>query len=63
MDGSGYLIGDRMLFDIAQTQHVTFTTGQSLWRFTTHVAGRPWLSDKVTLTDGTTVSPFVALSA
>jgi HK97 family phage major capsid protein len=63
MDCSGYLIGDRLLFDIAHSEHASFLQGLTLWRFTSRTAGQPWLRDKVTLADGSTVSPFVALSA
>jgi hypothetical protein len=63
MDCSGYVLGDRLLSDIARSPHPAFLSGQGVWRFVSRVAGQPWLRDKVTLADGSTVSPFVALSA
>jgi HK97 family phage major capsid protein len=63
-DCAQYLIGDRQQVEIAFSEHVAFTTNQSVWRFVSRVAGMPWLRDKVTLSDATnTLSPFVALAA
>jgi HK97 family phage major capsid protein len=63
-DWSKYIVGDRQQVEIAFSEHVAFTTNQSAWRFVSRVGGRPWLSDKITLSDATnSVSPFVGLAA
>ncbi len=63
LDLSAYLIGGRQQIDIAASEHPSFLSNQTLWRFTSRLTGQPWPRDKLTLADGTTVSPFVALSA
>lgn len=64
MDLAHYLIGDRQQIEIAYSEHVAFLTNQSVWRFVSRVAGRPWLNDKITLSDASsTLSPFIALAA
>ncbi|MBY0228186.1 MAG: phage major capsid protein [Gemmataceae bacterium] len=62
-DMSCYLVGDRQRVDIAASPHPSFLSNQTLWRFTSRVAGQPRFRDKLTLADGSTVSPFVAHTA
>jgi HK97 family phage major capsid protein len=63
IDPSLYVIGDRMMLEIAASEHVNFLKNQMTWRFVQRVDGRPWLDSYITLQDTTsTVSPFVALS-
>ncbi len=58
-----YLIGDRKQVEIGYSEHASFTTNQSTWRFVTRVDGQPWMKSAVTLSDAsTTVSPYVYLS-
>jgi HK97 family phage major capsid protein len=61
-DPSLYVIGDRMMLEIAASEHVNFLKNQMTWRFVERIDGRPWLDAPITLQDGTTkVSPFVVL--
>jgi HK97 family phage major capsid protein len=63
VDPSLYVIGDRMMLEIAASEHVNFLKNQMTWRFVQRVDGRPWLDNVITLQDGsTTVSPFVVLN-
>jgi HK97 family phage major capsid protein len=63
IDPSLYVIGDRMMLEIAASEHVNFLKNQMTWRFVQRVDGRPWLDNVITLQDGnTTVSPFVVLN-
>jgi HK97 family phage major capsid protein len=63
VDPSLYVIGDRMQLEIAASEHANFLANQMTWRFVQRVDGRPWLENKITLQDGTSVvSPFVVLS-
>lgn len=63
-DWSKYIIGDRQQVEIAFSEHYAFITNQSVWRFVSRVGGKPWMSDKVTLSDATnSLSPFVGLAA
>jgi HK97 family phage major capsid protein len=63
VDPSLYVIGDRMMLEIAASEHVNFLKNQMTWRFVQRVDGRPWLDNAITLQDGTsTVSPFVVLN-
>jgi HK97 family phage major capsid protein len=63
-DPSLYVIGDRMMLEVAASEHVNFLANQMTWRFVQRVDGRPWLENAITLQDGTTkVSPFVVLHA
>ena len=61
-DFSKYLIYDMGEFAVDFSEHYAFTSNKGTWRCSERIDGRPWLSNVVTLTDGsTTVSPFVAL--
>jgi HK97 family phage major capsid protein len=61
-DPSLYVIGDRMMLEIAASEHVNFLKNQMTWRFVERVDGRPWLEAPITLQDGSSqVSPFVVL--
>lgn len=61
-DFSKYLIYDMGEFTVDFSEHYAFINNKGTWRCSERLDGRPWLSDKLTLTDGsTTVSPFVAL--
>jgi HK97 family phage major capsid protein len=63
VDPSLYVIGDRMMLEIAASEHVNFLKNQMTWRFVQRVDGQPWMEKQVTLQDGTsTVSPFVVLN-
>jgi HK97 family phage major capsid protein len=63
IDPSLYVIGDRMMLEIAASEHANFLKNQMTWRFVQRVDGRPWLDNVITLQDGTTtVSPFVVLN-
>ena len=63
VDPSLYVIGDRMMLEIAASEHVNFLKNQMTWRFVQRVDGRPWLESAITLQDAATqVSPFVALN-
>ncbi len=62
IDPSLYVIGDRMMLEIAASEHVNFLKNQMTWRFVERIDGRPWLENAITLQDGATqVSPFVVL--
>lgn len=64
VDPSLYVIGDRMMIEIAASEHVNFLKNQMTWRVVERVDGQPWLDNVITLQDGsTTVSPFVGLHA
>jgi HK97 family phage major capsid protein len=63
VDPSLYVIGDRMMLEVAASEHVNFLKNQMTWRFVQRVDGRPWLESAITLQDGSsTVSPFVVLN-
>jgi HK97 family phage major capsid protein len=63
VDPSLYVIGDRMMLEVAASEHVNFLKNQMTWRFVQRVDGRPWLDNPITLQDGSTqVSPFVVLN-
>jgi HK97 family phage major capsid protein len=63
VDPSLYVIGDRMMLEIAASEHVNFLKNQMTWRFVERLDGRPWLDNVITLQDGSsTVSPFVVLN-
>jgi HK97 family phage major capsid protein len=63
VDPSLYVIGDRMMLEVAASEHVNFLANQMTWRFVQRVDGRPWLENAITLQDASsTVSPFVALN-
>jgi HK97 family phage major capsid protein len=62
IDPNLYVIGDRMMLEIAASEHVNFLKNQMTWRFVERIDGRPWLDNPITLQDGTSqVSPFVVL--
>jgi HK97 family phage major capsid protein len=64
VDPSLYVIGDRMMLEVAASEHVNFLKNQMTWRFVQRVDGRPWLDGAITLQDASSqVSPFVMLSA
>ena len=61
-DFSHYLIGERRTLTVAVSPHPKFTNDQDVFRLTERIDGQPWLSDKITLKDGSnTVSPFLKL--
>ena len=61
-DWSKYIIGDRQQTTIDSSKHFKFRNDLTAWRAVHRVGGRPWLSDLLTLRDGSTeVSPFVVL--
>jgi HK97 family phage major capsid protein len=62
-DTSLYVIGDRQLaVDYSQLEPTAFLRNQSAWRVVYRGDGRPWVSQAITLADGSsTVSPFVVL--
>jgi HK97 family phage major capsid protein len=63
VDPQLYVIGDRMMLEVAASEHVNFLKNQMTWRFVQRVDGRPWLDNAITLQDGTSqVSPFVILN-
>ena len=64
VDFGYYLIGDRMMLQMAASPHVRFNNDETVWRFTQRVDGRPWITTALTPRYGTnTMSPFVALAA
>lgn len=64
LDLSKYLIGDRMELQLDVSPHVKFLQNQMVWRVVARMDGQPWLTQSITLADGsTTVSPFVSLAA
>ena len=59
-----YLIGDRQAVTVESTQFDRWRYDETSWRMVHRVDGQPWLSQPLTLQDGTTqVSPFVILGA
>lgn len=61
VDPRYYLIGDGGI-EIASSAHYDFRRGLVWFRAISYVAGAPWPSGPITLTDGsTTASPFVCL--
>lgn len=61
-DWSKYVIGNREPTTINSSSHFKFRDDLTAWRCVSRVGGRPWLSDLLTLRDGSTeVSPFVIL--
>ena len=61
-DWSRYLIGDRQTVTIESTNIHKFQNDQTSFRAVHRVDGQPWLSQPLTLADGTSqVSPFVIL--
>jgi HK97 family phage major capsid protein len=63
VDPKLYVIGDRMMLEVAASEHVNFLKNQMTWRFVERIDGRPWLDNAITLQDGVSqVSPFVVLN-
>ena len=63
-DWSFYLIGDRQATTIATSTEFRFRNDLTAWRAVHRVDGKPWLSQPITLQDGTTqISPFVILGS
>jgi HK97 family phage major capsid protein len=63
-DFSKYVIGDRKQIEVAFSPHFIFNKNQTAWRVVSRVAGMPWMSNKLTLADGSnTLSPFVGVAA
>lgn len=61
-DWSYYLIGDRQATTVESTQYDYWRYDQTSWRAVHRVDGQPWLSNELTLQDGSaTISPFVIL--
>ncbi len=47
---------------VAISEHVKFTSNQTVFKITANIDGQPWVKDKLTLEDGeTTVSPYIIL--
>ena len=61
-DLSYYVIGDRNGVAIASSPHYRFANGETVWRFTERIDGGPWLESAITPENGSTLSPFIALS-
>lgn len=61
LDPAYYLIGERQSISIATSEHVRFTTDETAWRFTERLDGQPWVDNKFTPANGSTLSPFVTL--
>lgn len=62
-DWSYYLIGDRQAMTIDSTNIERFRWDETSWRAVHRVDGQPWLSQPITIADGTTqISPFVILA-
>jgi HK97 family phage major capsid protein len=61
-DLSWYYVGDREALTVNSSEHVKFTTDQTVWRFVQRVDGQPALKSTLTLKDTSAVSPFVALT-
>ena len=57
-----YVIGDRQGVAIASSPHYRFANGETVWRFTERIDGGPWLESAITPENGSTLSPFIALS-
>lgn len=63
VDFSYYLIGDRQAMTVESSPHYRFQNGETSYKFTTRVDGRPWLQSAVTpRNSGPTLSPFVKLA-
>jgi HK97 family phage major capsid protein len=59
-----YLVGDRQATTVESTKFDRWQHDETSWRAVHRVDGQPWLSQPLTLQDGTTqVSPFVILGA
>lgn len=60
-DLGAYLLLERGGLQIDFSEHVAFTTGRGVFRFTKRIAGMPWMKSYITLGSPTayTVSPFV----
>jgi HK97 family phage major capsid protein len=47
---------------VAISEHVKFTSNQTVFKITANIDGQPWVRDSLTLEDGeTTVSPYIVL--
>jgi len=63
VDFSHYIIADRQSMTMSASQHVRFTTDETMFRFTSRLDGRPWLESALTPRFGAnTLSPYVALA-
>jgi HK97 family phage major capsid protein len=61
-DWQYYLIGDRQAITVASSTDFRFRNDLTAWRAVHRVDGKPWLSEPITLADGTDqISPFVIL--
>lgn len=61
-DWSFYFLFERGGLYIDFSEHADFLNGNDVWRFGKRFDGKPLMTDKVTLADGSfTVSPFVAI--
>lgn len=61
VDWSQYLIKDGSGPFVASSEHVKFTSNQTVIKFFWNVDGSPWLSAPITEENGWEVSPFVGL--
>ena len=62
-DLSYYLIGDRKGLKVDRSIEYRFSTDETTWRFVKRVDGQPLVDSAFTPKNGSTLSPFVALSA
>ncbi len=64
IDFSYYLVGDRQAMTVASSEHFRFQNGETSFKFTERLDGRPWLQSALTPRNGgPTLSPFVTLDA
>jgi HK97 family phage major capsid protein len=64
IDFSYYLVGDRQAMTVASSEHYRFQNGETSFKFTERLDGRPWLQSALTPRNGgPTLSPFVTLDA
>lgn len=62
VDFGYYLIGDRQAMTVQSSEHYRFQNGETSFRFTERLDGRPWLQSAITPRNGgPTLSPFVTL--
>lgn len=64
IDFGYYLVGDRQAMTVASSEHFRFQNGETSFKFTERLDGRPWLQSAITPRNGgPTLSPFVTLDA
>ncbi len=60
--GDGYIMGTKGGIKFAKSMSIEFLTDQSCFRWVFRVAGRPTMYSTITLNDGRTVAPVVAIA-